>query len=161
MDDLVFEIVRFVIVVAIILFARYAIPYIKRALESEKMNMVVQWVESAVLYAQQVFQTSTGAEKKEIVKKFLLELLQSKHISITEEQLDILIESAVKAMKLQESYAYPELDYNGEETEENEGDESSSSDADQIEDGQTEEDIEQPAEDKEPAEEEHNGEDQG
>lgn len=103
MDEILFEVVRFVVVVGAIAFVRYAIPLMRQFLSSEKMETVTQWAEYAVLYAQQVYKGSSGPEKKEIVTKFLREFLVSKKISITDEQLDILIESAVKSMKLAEN----------------------------------------------------------
>ena len=109
MDNLVFEIVRFIVVIVFILLARYGIPLLKQIASSDRMNGITQWVESAVLYAQQVHWAQTGEEKKEVVTDFLRRLLASKNITITDEQLDILIEAAVKAMKIQESAGTVEL----------------------------------------------------
>lgn len=103
MNSIVFEILKCVIVVAIILIARYAMPFFKQYAESDKMSGVTQWVESAVLYAQQVYWGKSGAERKEIVLKFLKETLDKTHVQITDEQLDVLIEAAVKAMKMKEN----------------------------------------------------------
>ena len=110
MDELVFEIMRFVVVVAVILIVRYAVPFFKQLAETSKMDGIVQWVEQAVLYAQQVHWDAPGEEKKAIVVKFLKELLEKKNISITDEQLDILIEAAVKAMKMQEGIETVEVE---------------------------------------------------
>ena len=44
-----------------------------------------------------------GAEKKAIVTDLLKEMLTAKNISITDEQLNILIEAAVKQMKMEEN----------------------------------------------------------
>lgn len=109
MDNLVFEIVRFVVAVAFIILARYGIPLLRQFLGSEKMGNITTWVKSSVLYAQQVHWAETGAEKKAIVTEFLKKLLVSKNISITDEQLDILIEAAVKSMKMQEAAGTAEL----------------------------------------------------
>lgn len=109
MDSLLFEVVRFVVVVVFILLARYGIPLLKQVATSDRMSNVTQWVESAVLYAQQVHWAQTGAEKKEIVTQFMKDLLNAKHITMTDEQLDVLIEAAVKAMKMQENAGTVEL----------------------------------------------------
>ena len=54
----------------------------------------------AVDAAEQTIKASgAGAEKKAIVTEFLKEMLTAKNISISDDQLDKLIEAAVFAMK--------------------------------------------------------------
>lgn len=48
---------------------------------------------------QTILGDKTGPEKKTIVTKFLKKQLQKKNISISDEQLNTLIEAAVYAMK--------------------------------------------------------------
>lgn len=103
MDDILFQALKLLIMVLGVFVARYVIPCVKRMIDTEKMETVTQWVEQAVLYAQQVHQSASGPEKKAIVTKFLWEILTAKNISISEEQLDVLIEAAVKSMKMQEN----------------------------------------------------------
>lgn len=57
---------------------------------------------AAVLMAQQVYHAKTGSERKAIVIDLMKGILIAKKISITDEQLDLLIEAAVKSMKIQE-----------------------------------------------------------
>ncbi len=52
--------------------------------------------------AQQVYSARTGAERKAIVIDMLRNILTTKNISISDDQLEILIEAAVKAMKMKE-----------------------------------------------------------
>ena len=103
MDDILFQALKLLIMVLGVFVARYVIPCVKRMIDTEKMETVTQWVEQAVLYAQQVHQSASGPEKKAIVTKFLWEILTAKNISISEEQLNVLIEAAVKSMKMQEN----------------------------------------------------------
>lgn len=44
-----------------------------------------------------------GKEKKAIVTQFLKEILQEKNIALSDKQIEILIEAAVKQMKIQEN----------------------------------------------------------
>lgn len=102
MNDIIFQALKLVVMIAIVLVVRYVVPLVKRLIDTDKMEVIAQWAEQAVLYAQQVYQSSTGAEKKAIVTQFLREILTAKNISITDEQLDVLIEAAVKSMKMME-----------------------------------------------------------
>ena len=71
--------------------------------DRDKMAAIEKMVTQAVLYAQQVLTSKSGAEKKAIVTDLLKEMLTAKNISITDEQLNILIEAAVKQMKMEEN----------------------------------------------------------
>ena len=99
MNDILFEALKLLIMVITLVFTRYAIPWIKLQVDDKKMQMICEWVNKAVLSAQQTLQAKTGAERKAVVKKFIAEMLASKTISISDAQLDALIESAVYIMK--------------------------------------------------------------
>lgn len=99
MNEVVFEILKAVVVLMIILMARYAIPWIKTQAETTQYAWIVKWVELAVKAAEQtVFGDKTGPEKKAIVTRFIKDMLLKKNISLSDDQLNTLIESAVYAM---------------------------------------------------------------
>lgn len=99
MDNITLKIIELVIVVAITLIMRYGIHYVKEITEQTKLAGIMEWVGQAVDAAEQTITTSgSGAEKKAIVTKFLKEILQSKNISISDEQISTLIEAAVFAI---------------------------------------------------------------
>lgn len=102
MNDILFELLKLIVMIAVLLIMRYAIPWIRSRIGVEKMAEIEKWAEKAVLMAQQVYWEKSGEERKEIVTKFLQEMLIAKNISISEEQLNILIEAAVKQMKIEE-----------------------------------------------------------
>lgn len=60
------------------------------------------WVEAAVHCAQQLMSEQPGADRKEAVKFFLRRFLDENKIVMTDEQLNTLIEAAVKQMKISE-----------------------------------------------------------
>ena len=100
MNTVLFEALKAVVIISIMLIMRYLIPYLKSLVEKSKYAQVVEWVGKAVLMAEQtVLGTKAGAEKKAIVIDFIKRMLMQKNIAITDEQLNILIESAVFAMK--------------------------------------------------------------
>lgn len=103
MSDILFEILKLVIMAASLITARYLIPWLKNTVDADKVSAFAGWAMEAVLYAQQTMQASTGAEKKAVVTEFLKQILTAKNIALSDEQLDVLIESAVKQMKMEEN----------------------------------------------------------
>lgn len=99
MNDILFVILKAVLTVAIMVGIRYFVPWAKNAIDTSKLAIVAELIETAVKAAEQTITgTKTGAEKKAIVVKFIKEQLTAKNISISDEQIDALIEAAVYAM---------------------------------------------------------------
>lgn len=103
MDDILFEILKVVIMVAVLLVTRYLVPWLKSKIDYETVDAVSKWVTEAVLWAEQVYYAKTGPERKQIVVDYIKLLLTQKNISITDEQLNTLIEAAVKQMRIAEN----------------------------------------------------------
>ena len=100
MNDILYEILKSVVVLVLILITRYAIPYLKQKAENSKYDWVVKWVDIAVKSTEQtIFGDKMGPERKAIVTRFIKKLLLQKNIALSDEQLDNIIESAVFAMK--------------------------------------------------------------
>lgn len=99
MNEMLFEILKAVLMLAIVLLTRYAIPYVKSLVEDSKYSWLAKWVELSVKSAEQtILGNKTGAEKKAFVTDFIKKLLIQKNITISDEQLNTLIESAVYIM---------------------------------------------------------------
>lgn len=103
MNEILLQVLKLIIMIAVVVIIRYIVPALKSMIDSSMLDAAMQWVESTVMYAQQVKTSNTGAEKKAIVTEFLREILTAKNISISEEELDVLIEAAVKQMKIEEN----------------------------------------------------------
>ena len=101
MNDMVLEILRVVVMLAVLVLTRYIVPWIKAKIGADQMEEVRTWVNTAVLMAQQVYEAKPGPERKAIVVEIIRGMLIKKNIDISAEQLDMLIEAAVKAMKIQ------------------------------------------------------------
>ena len=99
-NELIKYIVEGIIAIVLILVSTYLIPLIKNKIGEDKFNEVATWVKFAVLKAEQVLTAETGEQKKEYVLSFIDELLEENNIDISAEQLDVLIESAVKEMNI-------------------------------------------------------------
>ena len=98
MKEITFEILKLVIMILAAVLTRYVIPWIRRKTQNETFQTVIDWTLQAVLAAEQVYTSKTGAERKRIVTAFVKRIIDEKGIPISDSELDILIESAVKQM---------------------------------------------------------------
>lgn len=103
MNEILFETLKLVVMVATLIVVRYFIPLIKARIDDQKLQTISKWAEKAALSTQQLLWAKPGTDRKAEVTKFLKELLIAKNISISDEQLNILIEAAVKQMKISEN----------------------------------------------------------
>lgn len=103
MSEILFELLKVIVMVAVILITRYVVPWVREHIGADKLALAEKWARYAVLKAQQVMWSDNGPERKAYVTEFLKELLIEKNIALSDEQLDILIEAAVKQMKIEEN----------------------------------------------------------
>ena len=103
MDNRLFQIILAVIPVLCTILTVYIIPYIKAKIGTENLSKYEYWVNIAVKAAEMIWtETGHGTDKKQYVVEFMNNMFNSKKIIITEEQINLLIESAVKNMKIEE-----------------------------------------------------------
>ena len=100
MRDIILAVLKLIIMIAAALITRYLIPWLKAKTQNETMHSLIDLATQAVLAAEQVHNSQTGAERKLIVTRFIKELLLQKNISISDEEIDMLIEAAVKEMNM-------------------------------------------------------------
>lgn len=84
----------FVLAVALGLFVKYAVPYIKSRITAENLSFVKTWVESLVAAAEQ---TITGSKMGAAKKAWVITALEKLGV-VVDDTVDALIESAVHAM---------------------------------------------------------------
>ena len=103
MDKRLFEVILTLIPVLCTILTIYIIPFIKAKIGNENLAKYEYWVNIAVKAAELIWtETGHGADKKQYVVDFMNNMFNSKKIIITEEQINLLIESAVKNMKIEE-----------------------------------------------------------
>lgn len=102
MNEVLFEALKLIVMVTMLVITRYLIPLVKEKIGANKLEIVEKWTRYAVLKAQQVLWSKDGAERKAYVIQFLKDMLIAKNIALSDEQIDILIEAAVKQMKIDE-----------------------------------------------------------
>lgn len=100
MDNRLFEVILALIPVLGAIITYFIIPYIKTNMDSAKLAQYKEWATLAVKSAEMLWrETGHGEDKKTYVVNFLTDMFNSRQIVITEEQMNVLIESAVKEMK--------------------------------------------------------------
>lgn len=69
----------------------FLVPWIKKKMNEEDTNTLLQWVEIAVYAAQQLYHNLSGEERK----KYVLDFLAQKGYTVNEKEVDAAIEAAV------------------------------------------------------------------
>ena len=104
MDERLFQIILAVIPVLGTVLTVYIIPIIKSKIGNENLAKYEYWASLAVKAAEMLWvETGHGEDKKQYVVDFLNNMFNKNKIVITEQQIEILVESAVKQMKLEEN----------------------------------------------------------
>lgn len=103
MNEMLFEIILGVLSILATILTGLVVPYFKEKIGNEKLAKYEYWVSNAVEAAEMIYnEKGMGETKKEYVVSFLNEMFNKNKVVITEEQLNVLIEHAVKEMKLNE-----------------------------------------------------------
>lgn len=98
--ELILNIVEVLISVATFIITRYLVPAIREWMRGTQLEQIIKWTGQAVLAAEQMYGAYTGKERKAIVTSFLKRMLLHKNITISDEELEMLIEAAVKEMNM-------------------------------------------------------------
>lgn len=98
MREITLELLKLALMIATLVITRYVVPWIKAKTQSDTMSVLIDWVMQAVLAAEQCHQAQSGAERKAIVTKFIRQILEQKNIALSDEEIDVMIEAAVKQM---------------------------------------------------------------
>lgn len=103
MSDITYEILKIVAMICVLLITRYLIPWIKSEIGTDKIDMATEWIKNAVLFAQQTMWAKSGTDRKRYVVNFITKLCEDNNVPLTEEQIDVILESCVKQMKIEEN----------------------------------------------------------
>ncbi len=104
MNEIIYEVIRAALVISVMVVVRYVVPFLKSKINGSELSWLYDWSVKAVKAAEQTISAEhAGSQKKQVVKDFLQEVAREKGISITDDQLENLIESAVYAMKQEDA----------------------------------------------------------
>ena len=104
---LILQIIQVLISVAVFVITRYLVPAIREWMRGTQLEQIVAWTGQAVLAVEQMYSSYTGKERKVIVTQFLRQMLLHKNITLSDEELDMLIEAAVKEMNMKDFKLIP------------------------------------------------------
>lgn len=100
MNDMVMDILKWVIALLAMIVVRYFVPFIKAQIEASEYKWLTDLIDGAVKYAEQTIKGSgQGEAKYEEARKYIITQVNARGIDITEDQLKALIEAAVFGMK--------------------------------------------------------------
>ena len=105
MTDIIFEVIKVLVMIAALMMARYVIPWLNELVKNSKTDQIIKWAKQGVLAVQQMYSGAPGPDRKIIVTKFLKQILAEKDMDLSDEQIEILIEAAVKQMKIEQEKA--------------------------------------------------------
>lgn len=98
--DIADILLKIVIGISFALITKYLIPYLKTLRDDARWKRLIDMVQTAVEAAEQTMKDpKSGPEKKKAVLEFVSEWLTKQGIDVTPEELDKLVEAAVKTMK--------------------------------------------------------------
>lgn len=104
MDERLFQIILLLIPILGTIVTSFIIPFIKEKIGTEKLAKYEYWASVAVKAAEMMWvESGCGKDKKKYVVDFLNDMFNKNKVVITEQQIEILVESAVKQMKLEEN----------------------------------------------------------
>lgn len=99
MSERLFQVILTVIPVLGAVITYFIVPYIKTNVDTAKLAQYKEWTTLAVKTAEMLWrETGHGEDKKTYVVNFLTDMFNSRKNIITEKQMNVLIESAVKEM---------------------------------------------------------------
>lgn len=100
------SIAEVIVIVIGLVITRYLVPYLKERYGAERIKNVYDLIVKAVQAAEMLFPDSgSGAEKKQ----YVIDYIAQKGIVISEADLDIFIESAVKILNIIKAEVSPEV----------------------------------------------------
>ena len=104
MSENLFNFILTIIPVIGAIITYFVVPFIKSSVNEKQLSQYKEWSKLAVKTAEMLWrETGHGEDKKAYVVSFLNDMFNKNKIVITEEQLEVLIEAAVKEMKEIES----------------------------------------------------------
>lgn len=102
MNDIMFKILLTVISTICVIITSVIVPYVRGKISSEKIEIYSYWASLVVDCAEMIYkEKGSGKTKKEYATTVLNSIINKNKTVLTEEQINALIESAVKAMNSQ------------------------------------------------------------
>lgn len=115
MDNMAYQIGMLLISLIGVILSRFAVPWMKLKIGNEQLKNIEKWVFVAVGAAEQMKRAGLLPPDK-TKKTFVLEFMRDKGITITDQELDALIEAATFEINKASELLFRSLDYTNEES---------------------------------------------
>lgn len=110
MENLMYQIATLVISILGLVLTGFVVPWVKAKIGTEKMGIVQVWVQVAVAAAEQMKASGILTVPK---KDYVLAFIKDKGITVTDQELDALIEAAVFEMNKAKNLLFTDLALSG------------------------------------------------
>lgn len=102
MDEIILEVAKLGVMLITFVVGAYLLPYINQKIGTEKTSQLEAFVKDAVYATQQLLSEKTGTERREYATKLITEWCETNSIPFDDDEVRVLIEAAVKGMKIAE-----------------------------------------------------------
>lgn len=106
MENITYQIMTLIISLIGVILTGLVVPLLRAKITNEKMTTLEMWVNVAVAAAEQIFNVPGSGIKK---KMYVMEFLKTKGVTITDQELDALIESAVYEINRAKNLLFTDL----------------------------------------------------
>lgn len=99
-DNTMVKVLELIITALMMVITRYLVPYLQSVINEKADATTRKIIKESVVAMEVIFAANgTGALKKEEATKFVVNYLSNRNIKISDEEVNVLIEAAVNAMK--------------------------------------------------------------
>lgn len=109
MDEIIMEALKLMLMLISFVVCAYLLPWIRQKVGETKMEQLEQYVQQAVYAVQQLFWQKTGDERRAKAIELIADWCAKNNISVTQDQIRVLIEAAVKEMHIAEGKTYANI----------------------------------------------------
>lgn len=113
MSNVSYQIATLIISLIGVVLTGVFVPWLKMKMNDEKLRSVEMWINIAVAAAEQMKAAGLITDDK---KDYVVKFIRDKGITITDEELDALIEAAVYEINKAKHLLFKSLDYTTEES---------------------------------------------
>lgn len=114
MENVMYQILSLILTIIGLVITYYVVPILRSKVSDEKLSIIEMWVNIAVAAAEQM--QVAGLLPNDMQKKdYVLQFIRDKGITITDEELDALIEAAVYEINKAKYLLFKDLDLSDEE----------------------------------------------
>lgn len=96
--DILMQALKIVVMVVTLVITRYVIPYLKAKTDAQKIDRALAYIREGVRAAEQIYDQKDSKIKKKYVLTYGRKIAGRIGLDLSEEDLEMLIEAAVKTM---------------------------------------------------------------